>query len=60
MLDKQHGKTVFICDNCGDGTQEFNNYNEGQSYIKNEGWQTKYINGERTHYCPDCRECAEI
>ena len=34
MLDKQHGKTVFICDNCGDGTQEFDDYNEGQSYIK--------------------------
>ena len=56
MIDKQHNKTVFICDNCGDGTEEYDNYNEAQHEAKEDGWQKKYINGKCMNYCPLCSE----
>ena len=60
MIDRQHNKTVFICDNCGDGTEEFDNFNEGMQYIKQEGWKLSNVSGVWVHYCPICREAAEI
>ena len=56
MTEKIHGNNSLICDNCGDGEEEFDSWQDLQEYIKDNDWQTKFTNYKWMHFCPNCRE----
>ncbi len=43
MLEKSHNKHALICDNCGDGVEEFESYDDLQDYIRQEGWKIREV-----------------
>lgn len=63
MIDKQYGKYVGWCDNCGadagdKGEQEqFDTWEECRDWLK-ENWHIKfnYYTQEYEHYCNRCKE----
>jgi Fe2+ or Zn2+ uptake regulation protein len=65
MLDRQHGKIIFVCDDCGEsletGTGEFD---DALAILRDERWQPKLSlqqhSGEWKHYCPDCKTASEF
>lgn len=48
-------KHMLICDNCGEG-QEFDSWDDTLEYMRSESWLIRRIDGEWTHYCPECQE----
>lgn len=56
MIDRQHGRIVFVCDSC-DATFEGSNgddFNDAWSAAKRDGWTTRKFGDEWLHGCPDC------
>ena len=57
MIERQHGKLIFMCDECSDESESFDSFDEGLAEIKREGWLiTKDSDGEWMHVCPDCAQ----
>lgn len=56
MIDTIHKKKALICDNCGDGAEKFESWQDLQDYIRENGWKAKRVDGEWVHYCNVCRE----
>lgn len=58
-LDTQHGKFIFICDDCGDdhNTNE-SEFFEALNRIKEEGWLVTRDNADEMwiHICKECTD----
>ena len=55
--DRIHGTLVFICDGCGDPSEEFpksTHFNEALSAIKAAGWRVTHNGTDFEHHCSDC------
>ena len=52
MTEKIHGNNSLICDNCGDGEEEFDSWQDLKEYIKDNDWETKFTNYKWIHFCP--------
>ena len=55
MLDRQHGKIVFECDDCGavleTGESDFS---DAVSAMRDAGWTSRKIGDVWTHKCEEC------
>lgn len=49
------GKKLLTCDNCGGG-QKFDSWDDTLECMRAESWLIRRIDGEWTHYCPECQE----
>lgn len=53
---KEYGSFIVACDLCDECMPAVDTWNEALSEAKEEGWQSKRINGTWENYCPDCKE----
>lgn len=55
MIDRQHGKIIFECDDCND-TFEPDGFIFGKAWVevRDAGWTSRSIGGVWVHNCPDC------
>ena len=56
MIDRQHGKVIFVCDACeekfeGERSEPFDAV---WATAKRNGWTVRKINNEWLHGCPEC------
>lgn len=55
MIDRQHGKIIFMCDVCGDTLETAErDFNEAKAMLDREGWKARKFAGEWCHCCPKC------
>lgn len=56
-IEKQHGKTTLVCDDCSEDLGEFyEDFGVMVASAKAEGWAVKPDgSGGWTHQCPDCK-----
>lgn len=52
--DRIKGQLVFECDNCGETSQDNNNFIEAWNELKDDGWKTRKFGSDWNHYCPKC------
>lgn len=56
MIDKEYGRLIMVCDNCGcvlnDKDETFRDYAEIRLAAKAAGWIEQGVYDE----CPDCQE----
>jgi len=55
MMDRQYGKIVFECDDCGDvlNTHE-SDLEAANERRRAEGWRATSVDGVWLHYCKEC------
>lgn len=55
MIERQYGKVILVCDECGDNSEEFDDFGKMMREAKMLGWAIiKDDNDEWTHACPSC------
>lgn len=55
MIDEDCYSYIFVCDNCGEGT-EVNTWNEVLEFMREKEWQKKKNGNSWNHYCHECKE----
>ena len=56
MIDRQFGKVVYECDNCGDGLDtEEREFEDALSVFRAAGWLAEKVGREWVHTCGKCR-----
>lgn len=60
MIDRQGGQIVWECDSCDEtfSWDDPDNFNEGWSAAKRDGWRTQKAGAEWVHSCPNCSAIA--
>ena len=53
---KAYCSFIVACDLCDEYMPAADSWNEALSKAKEEGWQSKCINGTWENYCPECKE----
>jgi len=55
MLDREYGKIVFECDECGAAYHtDSRDFDDAWSDAKDDGWLAYKEGGSWCHSCPDC------
>lgn len=55
MIDRQHGKPVFSCDECGDVFETHHTeFSEIWASAKLDGWTARKIGRDYIHKCGAC------
>lgn len=52
-IDRQYGKVIFICDECGDYNEtDKGNFQDALDVLKKDDWLTIKEDDEWLHICP--------
>lgn len=55
-VDYQYGNVLYVCDECGEPSDAYENFKELNREAKLEGWfiSREDESSEWEHYCPKC------
>lgn len=55
MMDRQGGRLVFECDNCGEVAEcETSDFAAEWGMLRGEGWRAFQYGDDWMHHCPRC------
>jgi len=54
--EKIYGRTVMQCDICCESCIEADSFDKAVAEKKEQGWKSRWINGEWLDVCPWCAE----